>query len=157
METEFVTGMLRSLGGSGDPSPFTAFGALQGLMAAVKCSLGNEARRQVSFACRASATSVWSYAKLLRERGAKVFVTDINTRIWSQRAVDDDGCRSRGSGRDLRCRLPTSSRLARSGGTINDRHHRPLKCKIIAGAANNQLANDEVGDEAATSRYPLRP
>ena len=41
-ETEFVTGVHQVHGGSGDPSPFTAYGTLQGLMASLQVKFGNE-------------------------------------------------------------------------------------------------------------------
>ena len=49
-ETEFVTGVHQVHGGSGDPSPFTAYGTLQGLMAALQTQYGNEDIGKYSFA-----------------------------------------------------------------------------------------------------------
>src|SRR6185437_2925731 len=49
-ETEYVTGVHQVHGGSGDPSPFTAFGTLQGLMAALHFKHGNEDVGKYSFA-----------------------------------------------------------------------------------------------------------
>ena len=49
-ETEFVTGVHQVHGGSGDPSPFTAYGTLQGLMAALQVKFGNEDVGDYSYA-----------------------------------------------------------------------------------------------------------
>jgi hypothetical protein len=54
-ETEFVTGVHQVHGGSGDPSPFTAYGALQGLMATLHSSSGSG--RRSWYAVRAQATA----------------------------------------------------------------------------------------------------
>ena len=60
-ETEYVTGVHQVHGGSGDPSPFTAYGTLQGLMASLQAS-ASATRKSASTPtpCRAWATSAWS-------------------------------------------------------------------------------------------------
>jgi leucine dehydrogenase len=144
-ETEFVTGVHQVHGGSGDPSPFTAFGTLQGLMAAMQVQFGNEDIGKYSFAVQGVGHVGMEYVKLLRERGAKVFVTDINTELV-QRAVDDHGAEAVASEQIYDVDADVYSPCA-LGGTINDATLDRLKCKIICGAANNQLANNEIGDE----------
>ena len=96
--------------------------------------------------CRASATSAWSSSSCCSERGAKVFVTDINKELVAARGRR---VRRRGGrpGRDLRRRLPTCTRPCALGGTVNEQTLPRLKAKVICGAANNQLANNAIGDE----------
>ena len=77
-ETEYVTGVHQVHGGSGDPSPFTAYGTLQGLMATLQVKYGNEEVGKYSYAVQGVGHVGMEFVKLLRERGAKVFVTDIN-------------------------------------------------------------------------------
>jgi leucine dehydrogenase len=89
-ETEFVTGVHQVHGGSGDPSPFTAYGTLQGLMAALQVKFGNEDVGKYAYAVQGVGHVGMEFVKLLRERGAKVFVTDINKELV-QKAVDDHG------------------------------------------------------------------
>ena len=144
-ETEFVTGVHQVHGGSGDPSPFTAFGTLQGLMAAMQVQFGNEDVGKYSFAVQGVGHVGMEYLKLLRERGAKVFVTDINTELV-QRAVDDYGAEAVALDDIYDVEADVYSPCA-LGGTINDATLDRLKCRIICGAANNQLANNEIGDE----------
>jgi leucine dehydrogenase len=144
-ETEFVTGVHQVHGGSGDPSPFTAFGTLQGLMAAMQVQFGNEDVGKYSFAVQGVGHVGMEYVKLLRERGAKVFVTDINAESV-QRAVDDYGAEAVAADQIYDVDADVYSPCA-LGGTINDATLDRLKCRIICGAANNQLANNEIGDE----------
>src|SRR3546814_6007954 len=77
-ETEFVTGVHQVHGGSGDPSPFTAYGALQGLMATLNRKFGDEEVGKYTYAVQGLGHVGMEYVKLLKERGAKIFVTDIN-------------------------------------------------------------------------------
>ena len=144
-ETEFVTGVHQVHGGSGDPSPFTAYGTLQGLMASLQAKFGNEDVGKYSYAVQGVGHVGMEFIKLLRERGAKVFVTDIN-QVAVQRAVDEFGCEAVGLDEiyDVPADVYSPTAL---GGTINEDTIDRIKATIICGAANNQLANDAIGDE----------
>jgi leucine dehydrogenase len=144
-ETEFVTGVHQVHGGSGDPSPFTAYGTLQGLMATLQAKFGNEEVGNYSFAVQGVGHVGMEYVKLLRERGAKVFVTDINNELV-QRAVDDYGAEAVAPEQIYDVDADVYSPCA-LGGTINENTLDRLKCQVICGAANNQLATNEIGDE----------
>jgi leucine dehydrogenase len=144
-ETEFVTGVHQVHGGSGDPSPFTAYGTLQGLMATLQAKFGNEEVGNYSFAVQGVGHVGMEYVKLLRERGAKVFVTDINNELV-QRAVDDYGAEAVACEQIYDVDADVYSPCA-LGGTINENTLDRLKCQVICGAANNQLATNEIGDE----------
>ena len=144
-ETPFVTGVHQVHGGSGDPSPFTAYGTLQGLMAALQVKFGDEEVGKYSYAVQGVGHVGMEFVKLLRERGAKVFVTDFNTDLV-QRAVDDHGAEAVAPDQiyDVDAQVYSPCAL---GGTVNANTLPRLKCQVICGAANNQLANDEIGDE----------
>ncbi|GGA73506.1 leucine dehydrogenase [Arenimonas soli] len=144
-ETDYVTGVHQVHGGSGDPSPFTAYGTLQGLMASLQVKFGNEEVGNYSYAVQGVGHVGMEFVKLLRERGAKVFVTDIN-KDAVQRAVDEFGCEAVALDDiyDVDADVYSPTAL---GGTINEQTLPRLKCKVICGAANNQLANDEIGVE----------
>ena len=146
-ETDYVTGVHQVHGGSGDPSPFTAYGTLQGLMAALNATYGNEDVGKYSYAVQGVGHVGMEFVKLLREQGAKVWVTDINQDAVQQ-AVDELGCEAVGLDEiyDVPMDVYSPSAL---GGTVNGQTLPRLKCKIICGAANNQLANDEIGEEVA--------
>jgi leucine dehydrogenase len=144
-ETEFVTGVHQVHGGSGDPSPFTAYGALQGLMATLNRKFGNEEVGNYSYAVQGLGHVGMEYVKLLRERGAKVFVTDINKSLVS-RAVDEFGAEAVSTDEIYDVQADVYSPCA-LGGTVNENTLPRLKAKVICGAANNQLANNAIGDE----------
>jgi len=144
-ETEYVTGVHQVHGGSGDPSPFTAFGTLQGLMAALQFKYGNEDVGKHSYAVQGCGHVGMEFIKLLREQGAKVFVTDINKELV-QRCVDELGCEAVGLDEIYDVDADVYSPCA-LGGTINEQTIDRIKAKVICGAANNQLATDAIGDE----------
>ncbi len=154
-ETEFVTGVHQVHGGSGDPSPFTAYGTMQGLMASLNRRHGNEEVERYSYAVQGAGHVGMELIKLLRERGAKVFVTDINKNNV-QRAVDEYGCEAVGLDEiydvDVDVYCPCAL-----GGTINEDTLPRLKSMIICGAANNQLANNEIGDELERRKILYAP
>ena len=144
-ETEFVTGVHQVHGGSGDPSPFTAYGALQGLMATLNKRFGDEEVGKYSYAVQGLGHVGMEFVKLLKERGAKLFVTDINKGLVDK-AVSEYGAEAVGLDEiyDVAADVYAPCAL---GGTINEQTLPRLKAKIICGAANNQLANDAIGDE----------
>ncbi len=144
-ETEYVTGVHQVHGGSGDPSPFTAYGSLQGLMASLQARFGNEDVGKYSYAVQGCGHVGGEYIKLLREQGAKVFVTDINKEAV-QRCVDELGCEAVGIDEIYDVQADVYSPCA-LGGTLNEQTIDRIKAKIICGPANNQLANNEIGDE----------
>src|SRR5690606_24626718 len=69
LETGYVTGVHQVHGGSGDPAPFTAYGALQALMASIKRKFGHEEVGKVSIAVQGLGHIGMELVKLLRERG----------------------------------------------------------------------------------------
>jgi len=146
-ETEFVTGVHQVHGGSGDPSPFTAYGTVQGLMAALNVTYGNEDVGSYSYAVQGVGHVGLEYVRLLREQGAKVWVTDINQESVA-RAVDEYGAEAVDLDEiyDVPADVYAPCAL---GGTVSPTTLPRLKCKIICGAANNQLSSDDVGDEVA--------
>ena len=143
-ETNNVVGVHQVHGGSGDPSPFTAYGTVQGIKAALQHKFGNEDVGQYSFAVQGAGHVGYHLVRLLREEGAKVFVTDIN-----QEAVD--ACVELGAEAvplddiyDVDADVFSPCAL---GAIINEKTLPRLKFKVVAGAANNQLANDESGND----------
>lgn len=144
-ETDYVTGVHQVHGGSGDPSPFTAYGTMQGLMATLNKKYGDEDVGRHSYAVQGLGHVGMEFVKLLRERGAKIFVTDINKELV-ERAVSEYGAEAVGLDEIYDVPADVYSPCA-LGGTINEHTLPRLKAKIICGAANNQLANNEAGEE----------
>lgn len=146
-ETEYVTGVHQVHGGSGDPSPFTAYGTLQGLMASLNKRFGDEEVGKYSYAVQGLGHVGMEFVKLLKERGAKIFVTDINKGLVDK-AVSEYGAEAVGLDEIYDVNADVYSPCA-LGGTVNEQTLPRLKAKIICGAANNQLANNAIGDEVA--------
>ncbi len=144
-ETDFVTGVHQVHGGSGDPSPFTAYGTLQGLLAALHHQFGHEDVSAHTFAVQGVGHVGMEFVKLLREQGAKVYVTDISPELV-KRAEEQYGAIPVGLDEIYDTDADVYSPCA-LGGTVNEKTLPRLKCKIICGAANNQLATDAIGDE----------
>ncbi|WP_024890447.1 Glu/Leu/Phe/Val dehydrogenase dimerization domain-containing protein [Luteimonas huabeiensis] len=144
-ETEYVTGVHQVHGGSGDPSPFTAYGTMQGLLAALNRKFGNEEVGNYRYAVQGLGHVGLEFVKLLKERGAKIFVTDIN-KERVDRAVSEFGAEAVGLDEIYDVDADVYSPCA-LGGTVNEDTLPRLKAKIICGAANNQLATNEIGDE----------
>ncbi len=154
-ETEFVTGVHPAHGGSGDPSPFTAYGTLQGLMAALRYKYGHEDVGKLSYAVQGVGHVGMEFVKLLRQQSAKVFVTDIS-QVAVNRCVDEFGCEAVGLEEiyDVNAEVYSPAAL---GGTINERTLPRLRCQVICGPANNQLASDAIGDEVDKRRILYVP
>jgi leucine dehydrogenase len=144
-ETEYVTGVHQVHGGSGDPAPFTAYGTLQGLMATLNQKFGDEEVGKYSYAVQGLGHVGMEFVKLLKERGAKLFVTDINKALVDK-AVSDYGAEAVELDAIYDVPADVYSPCA-LGGTVNEQTLPRLKAKVICGAANNQLANNAIGDE----------
>lgn len=144
METPWVTGAASSLGGSGDPSPFTATGTLIGIKASVKWKLNSDNLRGVRVAVQGLGHVGHHLVEQLTKEGAKVFVSDIDKEKikymvdhYRATAVAPEEIHSQ----DVEVFAPCAM-----GAVINDKSITQLKCKIVAGAANNQLAETRHGD-----------
>ena len=145
LETGFVTGVHQVHGGSGDPAPFTAYGALQALMASVKRKFGHEEVGKTSIAVQGLGHIGMELVKLLRDRGAKLYVTDLDSTLVD-RAVSDFGAEAVKPDEIHEVNADVFAPCALEGAISLDVLPR-LKARIICGTANNQLANPEVGDE----------
>jgi leucine dehydrogenase len=144
METPYVTGIPVSFGGSGDPSPFTAHGVLMGIKAAVKEKLKSDSLKGVRVAVQGLGNVGFHLVEYLVKEGALVVVADIDkdkvqkaTSKFGLTSLDPEGIITSECDVFAPCAL---------GAVINDQTISRLKCKIIAGGANNQLAEHRHGD-----------
>jgi len=145
-ETEYVVGVHQVHGGSGDPAPFTAYGALQGLMATLNRKFGNEEIGKYSFAVQGLGHIGMEYVKLLKERGAKLFVTDLNPKLV-EHAVEEYGAEAVKPDEIYDLPVDVFSPCALEYA-INAETLPRLKAKVICGTANNQMSH-VTGVEAA--------
>ena len=135
-ETQHVAGTADK---AGDPSPHTALGTYLGLKAAAKHRLGSEDLTGIKIAVQGLGAVGYDFAKYCREDGAELIVTDINEEAL-ERAKNELGATVVGLDEIYAVDADIYAPCA-LGATINDETLKQLKCKIIAGSANNQLAN----------------
>ena len=142
METKHVSGLPKSLGGSGDPSPVTAYGVYVGMKACANYSWGNDSLRGKKVLVQGIGHVGEYLVSHLVKEGAKVTVTDINEErmkeVSSKYSVD---VATGDAVYDLDMDIYAPCAL---GATVNSETIDRLKCKIIAGAANNQLEDENV-------------
>lgn len=140
-ETDYVVGLE---GKSGNPSPVTAFGVFKGILAAVDEVYGTEDLKGKTVAVQGLGAVGYGVCEYLHKAGAKLFVTDIR-KDSIERVVNDFGATSvePDDVYSLDCDIFAPCAM---GAIINDFTIDKLKCKIVAGCANNQLAEEKHGD-----------
>src|SRR6266852_3095497 len=140
-ETNHVTGLV---GTSGDPSPVTAYGVYRGIKACARYRYGSDSLAGKSVALQGCGSVGYHLAKLLYAEGASITCTDIDPQRV-KRVVEECGARAVASDAiyDVRASIFAPCAL---GAVINDDTVQRLQVDIVAGAANNQLAEDRHGD-----------
>ena len=78
METEHVTGVPESLGGSGDPSPVTAYGVYMGMKASAKYKWGSDNLLNKKIVVQGVGNVGENLVKYLTEERAQIMIHDIN-------------------------------------------------------------------------------
>jgi leucine dehydrogenase len=142
METRYVTGISRALGGSGDPSPVTALGTCSGMKATVKKHLGKDSLFGLNVGVQGVGHVGYHLCRYLSREGANLYVTDMEESAL-KRVVDEFGAQVIGMDDIYDADLDIYAPCA-LGATLNDETIPNLKCSIIAGAANNQLKKEDV-------------
>jgi leucine dehydrogenase len=143
--TKHVTGVDVSHGGSGDPSPFTALGVRRGIEACVKFRLGREQLEGVHVAVQGVGHVGYHLCKELHAAGAKLSVADVDP-LKAERAQREFGATivSLDDIFELECDVLAPCAL---GSALNDATIPRIRARIVAGAANNQLAEPHHGDD----------
>jgi leucine dehydrogenase len=144
-ETKYVTGLPDTMGGSGDPSPWTARGIIEGMRACIKEKLGRSDFRDVRVAIQGIGHVGYALARLLREEGAGLIVSDVDTKAL-ERARSE--LKAEIVSPDQVITVPCDVLSPCAVGSVINRETIPkLRCQIIAGGANNQLENDAQNSE----------
>ncbi|CAN5567294.1 branched-chain amino acid dehydrogenase [soil metagenome] len=144
-ESRWVTGCSHTYGGSGDPSPVTAYGVLQGIKACLLEVFGDANLKGRSVALQGVGKVGYALCGYLANEGAQVTIADVDLDNLA-RAVSDYGVETTQLEKihaleaDIFCPCAL-------GGAINDDTISELNCSIIGGSANNQLAREEHGDK----------
>ena len=145
METSNVVGVARTHGGSGDPSPWTAKGVLEGVRASVEYKLGREDLKGLGVAVQGAGNVGRELIELFLMNGMRVYVCDIDrSRLEAYQGRPNVTVVSTDEIYDTDADIFCPSAL---GAILNEKTIPRLKCKIVAGSANNQLATPEAGDE----------
>jgi leucine dehydrogenase len=145
METPWVTGIPMGFGGSGDPSPYTAHGVLMGIKASAKEKFGEDSLKGLRVAVQGLGNVGSNLVKYLVEEGAKVVVADIAPgRVKDMH--DRFGCEAANPDDILFADCDILAPCA-MGAIVNDNTILKIKAKVIAGGANNQLAEARHGDQ----------
>ena len=143
-QTRHVTGLPPKDGGGGDPSPYTALGVRRGIEACVKHALGRSSLDGVRVSIQGVGHVGYYLAKELHTLGAKLTVSDIDL-ARTNRVREEFGAtvvpNDQIFGQDVDVFAPCALGAVLDDGTIPQ-----IRAKIIAGAANNQLAEPRHGD-----------
>ena len=144
-ETDHVVTLPEHAGGAGDISPATALGSIQAMRACAKRAWGTPELRGKSVALQGLGVVGSKALKMLVEEGAEVTVADIDEEKVGK-AVDEFGVKAVDPediyGQEVDIFAPYAL-----GAVINDDTIPRLKAKVVAGAANNILAEERHGDE----------
>ena len=143
--TRYVTGVRPENGGGGDPSPFTALGVRRGIEAAVQHKLGKSSLAGVHVAIQGVGHVGYYLAKELHALGAQLTVADME-------ASRTDRCKKEFgaavvSGTEILATPCDVLAPCALGAILDDTSIGKLRTTIIAGGANNQLAEWRHGDE----------
>ncbi len=140
--TTSVTGISESNGGSGNPSPVTAYGVYMGMKAAAKYKFGTENLEGKKILVQGIGHVGETLVDLITKEGAQVEITDINeARLYE--VATKYGAKIY-TGNDLYSADVDIYSPCALGATVNDDTINRIKAKVIAGAANNQLANEVI-------------
>ena len=141
-ETTWATGVSPAHGGGGDPSPVTAYGVMRGIKAAAKWHFGETDLAGKTVAIQGLGSVGYHLAEYLKDEGAKLFGSDIDTEATA-RAEQDLGLEVVPPGEiaEVECDFFAPCAL---GAGLNQETIPRLRCKVVAGGANNQLLDEEV-------------
>ena len=150
METEYVTGIPESMGGSGDPSTVTAYGVYMGMKASAKFKWGSDNLFGKTILVQGVGYVGQNLVRYLSEEGANVIINDINEKKLNYLAKEFGSKIVMGDSIfDLDMDIYAPCAL---GATVNPETISKLKCDIIAGAANNQLAEEDRDGQLCTEK-----
>lgn len=132
---------INGLACNGDPSPATAYGTFVGLKAAVKRQYGHDDLKGLKVAIQGVGNVGYRLARYLKLAGAELFVSDIH-QVQLQRAAEELDAQVIDQNDILSLDVDVLAPCA-LGASLNDQTIPLIKAKVIAGAANNQLASTE--------------
>jgi leucine dehydrogenase len=145
--TKYIAGYDQPGKPGGDSGPPTALGVFVGLKAAVKHRLGAESTKGLTVAIQGLGKVGMNLAKRLHAEGAPLIVSDVNADNV-KKAVDAFGAKPVSPDEIVTCQCDVLSPNA-LGAILNEKSIPHIEARVVAGAANNQLARDEDGARLA--------
>lgn len=143
-ETDHVSGLPVASGAAGgDPGPYTALGVFLGVKAAAKRALGADSVKDVHIAIQGIGSVGGGLAKLLAGEGARLTIADVNVERAAALAAEYGG-EAVAADRILAVEADIVSPCA-LGAVLDEESIAALRCKAVAGGANNQLATPADG------------
>ncbi len=142
METKHVVGLP---GKSGDPSPVTAYGVYVGMKAAAKVQFGTDSLSGKKIAVQGVGHVGEYLVDSLAKEGAEIYISDFHEETLKT-VSEKYGTKVVGLDEIYEIDMDIYAPCA-LGATLNKETLNSLKCSIIAGAANNQLADETVHGE----------
>ncbi len=142
METEHVVGLSELNGGGGDPSPVTAYGVYMGMKASAKAVYGSDSLAGKKISVQGIGKVGEHLVEHLTKEGAKVFITDVNQEALSRVSKAHNAeivAKDDIFGLAVDIFAPCAM-----GAVLNTENINQLKCAIVCGAANNQLADETI-------------
>lgn len=136
--TRYVHGFHPKDGSKVDPSPFTARGVFAGIRSAVAVTFGSQELSDRSVLIQGTGHVGLNLGRLLSESGASLLVSDIDSERVAEAASQLDAevvPAEQVYATECDVYAPCAVGATLSEATIPD-----LACRIVAGAANNQLA-----------------
>ena len=142
METKSVTGLPEAMGGGGDPSPVTAYGVYMGMKASAQFAYGKDDLKGKKVLVQGVGHVGENLVRSLVKEGAIVYISDINEEQLKKVSVEF-GAQVIAPDKifDLDMDIYAPCAL---GATLNTENIAKLKCSVVAGAANNQLADETI-------------
>jgi valine dehydrogenase (NAD+) len=140
--TRFVTGRSTALGGSGDPSPITAYGVFRAMEATAAALWGSASLEGRHVAVNGVGKVGHALARFCVEAGARVTVADVSEEaVATVRSEIGVSVGAPDSLHRVPCDIYSPCAL---GGALNDRTVPELACQAVCGAANNQLETADI-------------
>ena len=141
-EAEYVVGVHDH--GSADPGPYTALGVLSGIRASVREAFGAESLSGRSVLIQGVGDVGLPLARMLAEAGAIVLLNDLDESLAREVALELGGKAIPSDGLyEIDCDVFAPSAI---GAVVNPETIPALRCRVVAGSANNQLASTEDAD-----------
>lgn len=150
METDHVVGLPEIMGGGGDPSPVTAYGVYMGIKASAKKAYGSDNLGGKKIAVQGTGKVGLHLIEMLHKDGAHIIASDIyesGLKVASDKYGANIVKPEDIFGQDVDIFAPCAL-----GAILNTENIAKLKCQIVAGAANNQLEDENIHGDMLKSR-----